>query len=50
LARGSLLEVETQVLIAADLHYLSSDIARDLETQAQEVLRIINALMNSLAC
>ncbi len=50
LARGSLLEVETQVLIAADLHYLSSEIAHDLETQAQEVLRIINALMNSLAC
>ena len=43
LSRGSLLEVETQVLIAADLHYLSSEIARDLETQAQEVLRIINA-------
>ncbi len=50
LSRGSLLEVETQVLIAADLHYLSSDIALDLETQAQEVLRIINALMNSLQC
>ncbi len=50
LSRGSLLEVETQVLIHADLHYLSSDIALDLETQAQEVLRIINALMNSLQC
>jgi four helix bundle protein len=50
LARGSLLEVETQVLIAADLHYLSSDIAHDLETQTHEVLRIINALMDSLVC
>ena len=50
LSRGSLLEVETQVLIAADLHYLSSDIAHDLETQTHEVLRIINALMDSLAC
>jgi four helix bundle protein len=50
LARGSLLEVETQVLIAADIHYLSSEIAHDLETQTQEVLRIINALMNSLVC
>jgi hypothetical protein len=38
------------VLIAGDLYYLSPDIAHDLETQAQEVLRIINALMNSLAC
>ena len=50
LARGSLLEVETQVLIAADLNYLSSDEAHDLETRTQEVLRIINALMNSLKC
>ena len=50
LARGSLLEVETQVLIAADLNYLSSDAAHGLETQAQEMLRIINALMNSLRC
>ena len=50
LSRGSLLEVETQLLIAADLHYLGSDVAYDLESQAQEVLRIINALMNSLTC
>ena len=51
LSRGSLLEVETQLLIAADLHYLSSDrMPYDLESQTHEVLRIINALMNSLAC
>src|SRR5450755_2789732 len=50
LARGSLLEVETQVLIAADLNYLSQQNAHDLETQAHEVLRILNALMDSLLC
>jgi four helix bundle protein len=50
LARGSLLEVETQILIAADLNYLSEQNAHDLEIQTQEVLRILNALMDSLAC
>ncbi len=50
LSRRSLLEVETQVLIAADLHYLSQENSHELEIQAQEVLRIINALMNSLPC
>ena len=50
LSRGSLLEVETQLLIAADLHYMSPQNALELESQTHEVLRIINALMSSLAC
>ena len=49
LARGSLLEVETQVLIAADLHYLTPEITTGLVTQTQEVLRILNGLIDSLA-
>ncbi len=48
LARGSLLEVETQVLIAADLQYLNTEVSAELEKQAHEVLRILNALMDSL--
>jgi len=48
LARGSLLEVETQLLIAADLHYIAPKDARDLEMKTQEVLRILNGLIDSL--
>jgi four helix bundle protein len=49
LARGSLLEVETQILIAADLQYINADVARELETQTREVLRVLNGLIESLA-
>jgi four helix bundle protein len=48
-ARGSLLEVETQILIASDLKYLEEDCVKKLEIQTQEVLRIVSALMNSLS-
>ena len=47
-ARGSLLEVETQVLIAADLHHFDPKVARELEIQTHEVLRILNGLIDSL--
>jgi four helix bundle protein len=48
LARGSLLEVETQVLIAADLQYLDATASSELEAQSHEVLRILNGLIDSL--
>lgn len=48
LARGSLLETETQVIIAADLGYLNAPEAQTLLEQTQEVLKILNGLMNSL--
>jgi four helix bundle protein len=47
ISRGSLLEVETQILIAADLGYISSEDAEGLEHQSQEVLRILNGLIAS---
>ena len=47
-ARGSLLEVETQVLIATDLQYLDAKVSSELETQSHEVLRILNGLIDSL--
>jgi four helix bundle protein len=47
-ARGSLLEVETQVLIAADLNYLDVRTAQELETQTKELLWILNGLIGSL--
>jgi four helix bundle protein len=43
-ARGSLLEVETQLEIARDLGYLDSRAASDLMAEASEIARILNGL------
>lgn len=43
-ARGSLLEVETQLEIARNLGYLSGPVAADLISKASQVGRIINGL------
>lgn len=47
-ARGSLFEVETQVLLASDLNYLDAVQARKLLEDASEVGRILNGLLTSL--
>jgi four helix bundle protein len=47
-ARGSLSEVETQVLIARDLCYLNSEQTDKLLCSTAEVGRIINGLLVSL--
>ena len=47
-ARGSVFEVETQLLIAKSLGYLSDQSNRDLISQAQEVGRILSGLLASL--
>jgi four helix bundle protein len=47
-ARGSLLEVQTQVMIAKELQYLSGDQSRQLLTQADAIGRSLNSLINSL--
>src|SRR5580692_2999015 len=47
-ARGSLAEVETQVLIAQDLCYLNLEQSEKLLRSAAEVGRIINGLLVSL--
>ena len=48
-ARGSLLEVRTQLLIAAELGYLPpGDKGRELQTKAEEVGRALNGLITSL--
>jgi four helix bundle protein len=49
LARGSLLELETQELIAADLGYVNQVDADAIIARSQEVLRMLNALINSLS-
>jgi four helix bundle protein len=47
-ARGSLMEVETQILIARDLGYLENDQSETLLAAASEVGRILNGLLASL--
>jgi four helix bundle protein len=47
-ARGSLMEVETQILIAQNLQYCGKDTATNLLNQAADIGRALNGLMNSL--
>jgi four helix bundle protein len=47
-ARGSLMEVETQILIARDLGYLNQNQSDCLLSAAAEVGRILNGLLASL--
>src|SRR5918999_5622793 len=47
-ARGSLLELDTQLEIALRLHYLTTEKYFDLRTQLDEVARILNGLMRSV--
>lgn len=47
-ARGSLMEVETQILIARELGYLKQSDAENLLSMAAEVGRILNGLLGSL--
>jgi four helix bundle protein len=47
-ARGSLREVETQLLISQRLGYLSGDTLHSLGNQSEELSRIISGLINSL--
>ena len=47
-ARGSLVEIETQILIAQDLGYLSATKTRLLLQQAAELGRVRNGLIASV--
>jgi hypothetical protein len=47
-ARGSLAEVETQVLIARDLHYIRNTDADQLATEINEISRILVALTSAI--
>ena len=49
IAHGSLREVETQLLIAQRLDYLTNDQLTPLMELAAEVSRLTNGLLNSLA-
>ncbi len=47
-ARGSLLELETQISIAQNLGYFSHEQSKILVDRAAEIGRILNGLINSL--
>jgi four helix bundle protein len=47
-ARGSLAELETQLLIAQGRHYLTDEQTRELLKRAEELSRILSGLINSL--
>jgi four helix bundle protein len=47
-ARGSLAEVETQLLIAQNLHYLGAEMTSQMLDMAAEIGRILNGLLASL--
>ena len=49
IAKGSLSEVETYLLLARDLGYLTTDTYEDLYTKRAEVARLLQGLISSLA-
>jgi four helix bundle protein len=49
-ARGSVLEVQTQVEIANRLHYLNEDQAKEINNQVTTVVRLVNGLIKALNC
>ena len=48
-ARGSILELQTQLQIAADLEFIRAENAELLIERTEELLRMLNALIKSLA-
>ena len=47
-ARGSLLEIETQLAVASDLDFIPTDAYSELDREAYQVLGLINRLIESL--
>lgn len=48
LARGSLVEIETQLLIAENLRYLPAEQSRPLLAETSELGRVLNGLIASI--
>jgi four helix bundle protein len=48
-ARGSLMELETQLMLAGKLEYLSMEQGRDLQARATEVGKSLAGLLNALS-
>jgi len=48
-ARGSLLELETQIFIARELNYIHADVFEKLRDESKQVGRSLAGLLNSLS-
>ncbi|MGH9589594.1 MAG: four helix bundle protein [Terracidiphilus sp.] len=48
-SRGSLFELQTQVELCADLGYLSVNAFREVMEQCEEIARMLNGLLSSIA-
>ena len=48
IARGSLLELETQILVAQNLHYLNEPTLKNLLGLTSEVGRLVNGLLSAI--
>ena len=48
IARGSLLELETQILVAQNLHYLDDPTLKNLLGLTSEVGRLVNGLLGAI--
>jgi len=47
-ARGSLFELETQIVIAGKLSYITPEVEKQAASKVTEVARILNGLLSSL--
>ena len=48
IARGSVAEVETQILIATSLHYISREQSQSVLNVCEEVHKMLNALIKNI--
>lgn len=49
IARGSLAEVETQIIIANDINFIENHLTEELVTEINEIGKMINGLIASLS-
>ncbi|HEX7191821.1 MAG TPA: four helix bundle protein [Thermoanaerobaculia bacterium] len=47
IARGSAMEIEAQIVIAADLDYVTQEIAQDLEQRSIEITRMLSGMLRT---
>ena len=48
IARGSLAELETQLFISTDLHFVQASVSEPVLNEIEEIGKMINGLINSL--
>ncbi len=48
ISKGSCNELETQILLAKEIGYISEDISKKLENNCQEILKMISVLIKKL--